>query len=118
MRKIIFFISESGDSPIADFLDELSSRQAQKLTWVMQLVEELEKIPKQYFKKLTNTDDIWEIRAQLGSDIFRVLGFFDDEHQFIVTNGFKKKTEKTPKNEISLAEERKFIHFKTRGKYK
>jgi hypothetical protein len=40
------------------------------------LVEELESVPTQYFKKHGGTEDLWEIRAQQGSDIFRMLGFF------------------------------------------
>ncbi len=73
----------------------------------MRLVEEWERVPKQYFKKLENTDDIWEIRAQLGSNIFRILGFFSRSALFIATNGFQKKTQKTPNSEIDLAEKRK-----------
>jgi phage-related protein len=114
MRKIIFFRLDSGECPVEDFLDSLSSREAQKVTWVMQVVEDLERVPKQYFKKLTNTDDIWEIRAQRGSDIFRILGFFKTKVEFIVTNGFRKKTQKTPSGEITLAEKRK-THYLKRG---
>jgi phage-related protein len=54
--------------------------------------------------RLVNTADIWEIRIQLGSDIFRVLGFFKTANEFIATNGFKKKSQKTPPQEIVLAE--------------
>lgn len=97
MIEINFFKSAEGDCPVEKFLDSLTSTQAQKVTWVMQLIEELEKrVPKQYFKKLVNTDDIWEIRVQAGSNIFRILGFFADTHIFIATNGFQKKTDKTP----------------------
>ena len=95
-----------------DFLNSLTSKQAQKVVWVMQLVEDLVRIPKQYFKKLVNTDDIWEIRVQMGSDIFRILGFFKTMSEFIATNGFNKKTQKTPAHEIALAEKRKKIYLK------
>lgn len=43
----------------------------------MQIVEELDKVPVTYLKKLVDTDGIWEIRVQTGSNIFRFLGFFD-----------------------------------------
>ena len=65
-----------------------------------------------------NTDDIWEIRAQLGSDIFRVLGFFDTPARFIATHGFQKKTQKTPSQEIKTAEKRKAEYSNKRGKLK
>lgn len=107
MREIHFYKMLSGESPIEEFLDSLSSKQAQKVAWVMQLIEEIEQVPVTYLKKLVNTDDIWEIRAQQGSNIFRLLGFFDGGRLIVLTNGFQKKTQKTPKAEIALAEERK-----------
>ncbi|KUG26856.1 hypothetical protein ASZ90_003296 [hydrocarbon metagenome] len=54
----------------------------------MELIEDLPKVPKQYFKKLTNTEDIWEIRIVFSNNIFRLLGFFESSQNFIVTNGF------------------------------
>lgn len=88
-------------------MDALDSKQAQKIAWVMQLVEELELIPTTYLKKLTNTEGLWEIRVQQGNNIFRFLGFFDEKNFIVLTNGFQKKTQKTPKSEILLSEQRK-----------
>ena len=73
----------------------------------MQAVEELEKVPTTYLKKLVNTKGIWEIRVQVGSNIFRFLGFFNQGDFIVLTNGFQKKTQKTPKSEILLSEQRK-----------
>ena len=103
MRTIIFYKTESGDCPVTDFLDQLTAKQAQKVTWVLQLIEELDVVPVTYFKKLVNTDNIWEVRVQTGNDIFRLLGFLDDGSLVILANGFQKKTQKTPKNEIEKA---------------
>ena len=99
-----------------EFLDGLLPKEAQKVTWVMQIVEELVRVPEQYFKKLVNTSDIWEIRVQHSSNIFRILGFFLDSRDFIATNGFRKKTQKTPESEIRLAEKRKLEYLKRRVK--
>lgn len=107
MRTVVFYRTVTGVSPVKEFLDSLSGKQAQKVAWVLQLIEELPTIPGQYFKKLVGTDDIWEVRIQFGSDIFRLLGFFNDGHLIILTNGFAKKTQKTPLSEIQLAERRK-----------
>lgn len=90
-----------------EFLDSLPGKQAQKVVWVLQIIEELDNVPTKYFKKLVSTDDIWEVRVQSGNNIFRLLGFYDDEQVVILTNGFAKKAQKTPKNEIELAEQRK-----------
>lgn len=107
MREILFYRTESGECPVEDFLNSLASKQARKVAWVMQAVEELDIVPTAYLKKLTNTDDIWEIRVQSGNNIFRFLGFFDKGKFIILTNGFQKKTQKTPKSEIFLSEQRK-----------
>ncbi len=107
MREIHFYRTESGICPVEEFLDSLSSKQAQKVTWVLQLIEEIDIVPVQYFKKLVNTDDIWEVRIQVGSNIFRILGFLDKERLVVLNHAFQKKTQKTPKKDIKLAEKRK-----------
>lgn len=107
MREIIFYRTESGGCPIDEFLDGLTSQQALKVAWVLQFIEELDVVPVQYFKKLVNTDGIWEVRVPSGGNIFRLLGFFEDGNVVILTHGFQKKTQKTPKKEIKLAEYRK-----------
>ncbi len=107
MRSINFYHFSNGQSPIEVFLDSLSGKQAQKVVWVLKLIEEMEIVPIQYFKKLVNQDDIWEVRIQMGSDDFRLLGFFDGGTLIVLTNGFVKKKQKTPVQEIELAVRRK-----------
>ena len=72
--------------------------------------------PSQYFKKLVDSEGIWEVRIQLGNDIFRLLGFFDGGALLILTNGFAKKTQKTPLPEIALAIRRKQDYLARRKK--
>ena len=86
MREIVFYRTESGNCPVEEFLDALSSKQARKVTWVMQLVEELEIIPVKFFKKMTGTNDLWEIRVQSGNNIFRILGFLEEEHLVVLNH--------------------------------
>lgn len=64
-------------------------------------------MPSNYLKKLVNTDNIWEVRANVGKNTFRLLGFFHGQELIILTNLFQKKTQKTPLQEIKLAEKRK-----------
>ncbi len=111
MRDINFYRTESGHCPVEEFIDSLSSKQAQRIAWVMSLVEDLHMVPAKYFKKLTNTDDIWEIRIVSGSNIFRLLGFFDGPDLIVLNHAFKKKTQKTPAQAIKKAEERKRIYL-------
>lgn len=85
----------------------MTDKQARKVAWVLRLVRDLNFVPKEYFKKLVNTNDIWEIRIQSGNNIFRLLCFFDKGNVIILTNGFAKKSQKIPIKEIDLAEKRK-----------
>ena len=107
MRTVNFYRLPNGNSPVEEFLDSLTGKQAQKVLWVLQLIEELDVIPRQYFKKLVDSEGIWEVRIQFGNDIFRLLSFFDGGTLLILTNGFAKKTQKTPTQEIALAVRRK-----------
>ena len=52
-------------------MDSLSGKQAQKVVWVLRLIEEFEVVPSQYFKKMVNTKDLWEVRVSQASNIFR-----------------------------------------------
>ena len=68
MKEIKFYKLPSGKIPIIDFLDSLSSKEAQKVTWVLNLVEELEQVSTKFYKQLKNTDGIIEIRIQIGKN--------------------------------------------------
>jgi phage-related protein len=67
------------------------------------LIEELQRVPETYLKHIENTEGLYEIRVQLGSDIFRIFCFFDQGQLVVLANGFQKKTQKTPKKEIEMA---------------
>lgn len=60
-------------------------------------------MPEDYLKHIEGKEGLYEIRVQLGSDIFRIFCFFDEEKLVVLANGFKKKTRKTPKSEIEKA---------------
>lgn len=74
-----------------------------KIIWTLELIEELQRVPEAYLKHLENTEGLFEIRVQQGSDIFRIFCFFDDGNVVVLTNGFQKKSQKTPKQEIERA---------------
>ena len=107
MREIKFYRTNSGRSPVEEFLVSLPTKARQKAVYLLKLIHELETVPREYFKKLRNTDDIWEVRIQFAGNIYRLLGFFEHNDLIILVNGFVKKTQKTPKKEIELAEYRK-----------
>ncbi|MFT4926005.1 MAG: phage-related protein [Phenylobacterium sp.] len=106
MKNINFYTTENGRCPVIEFLNTLTDKETQKVTWVLELIKELDNVPTSYLKKLTNTDGIWEVRAQAGNNIFRLLGFFEGANLIILNHGFQKKTQKTPKSEIKTAQRR------------
>lgn len=114
MREIQFYRTQAKNCPVEEFLDSLSGKQAAKVTWVLQLVAELDFVPRQYFKKLPGTDDLWEVSVDIGRDAFRLLGFFDGPRLVILGHAFAKKTQKIPRSDISLAEQRKCDYFRRR----
>ena len=73
----------------------------------MRVVRDLPRVPVQYLKKLEGTDGLWEVRAEFGGDAFRLFGFWEAGRLIILTNGFAKKTPKTPERELALAEQRR-----------
>ncbi len=60
-------------------------------------------MPEIYLKNIENTDGLYEIRVQVGSDIFRMFCFFDHGNIVVLANGFQKKLQRLPKKEIELA---------------
>ncbi len=111
-REVSFYKTSTGRSPIEELLDSLPSRAAQKTAWVLRLVEDQEVVPGQYFQKLTGTDDLWEVRVKTGSNTHRLLGFWDGPRLVILCHAFQKKRQKTPRQAIRLAEERKREYFR------
>ena len=103
IRKIILYKTMEGRCPVQEFLDSLTGKVAQKIIWVLRLLEDIETVPSTYFKKLTGTD-IWECRIQYGTNSYRIFCFFDRCSVIVLTHGFMKKTQKTPKQEIERAE--------------
>ena len=114
MRKIIFYRFENGKCPVEDYLETLSTKQVEKVFFVLDLVESIDIVPRKFFKKLQATDDIWEVRIQHGNNIYRLLGFFDGNDLVVLNHALTKKTQKTPKRDIKIAEQRKKDYFSRR----
>ena len=74
-----------------------------KIIWTFELIEELQKVPEIYLKHIENTEGLFEIRIQQGGDIFRIFCFFDKGQLVVLANGFQKKSQKTPRQEIDKA---------------
>ena len=85
------------------FLNGQPNKVQDKIFKIIEAIETLERVPSNYLKFLNGTNGLYEARIQLGSNIWRVFCFFDNDRLVILLNGFQKKTQKTPKNEIEKA---------------
>jgi len=102
-----------------DFWDFYYSQKPEvqdKIDWVIGLVRTLRMVPEKFFKYLEGTDGLFEIKIKVGSDIYRIFCFFDKENLIILLNGFQKKTDKTPKNEIEKAERLKQKYYEEKSR--
>jgi phage-related protein len=86
-----------------DFLLEQPKKVQDKIFKIIEAIETLERVPSNYLKSMEGTNGLYEARIQLASNIWRVFCFFDHGRLVILLNGFQKKTQKTPKNEIDKA---------------
>ena len=86
-----------------DFLSKQRQKVREKIVWTFLLIEEIQQVPETYLKHIEGTEGLYEIRIQLARDIFRIFCFFDEGKLIVLANGFQKKTQKTPKQEISKA---------------
>lgn len=86
-----------------EFYEELSPAAKAKLKWTLDLICSLQRVPSKYLRYLHDTAGLYEIRVEVGSDIYRVFCLFDRGNLVVLMNGFKKKSQKTPKIEIALA---------------
>jgi phage-related protein len=86
-----------------DFIQLQKPKVVAKIYWTISLIERVRQVPSLYLKHLEGTDGLYEIRVQYGSDIFRIFCCFDDGMLVILFNGFQKKSQRTPAEEIKKA---------------
>lgn len=110
-RELFFF-----KTYFRDFYASQSEKVKKKILWTLRVVEDLDQIPELYFKHLAGTDGLYEIRVQVGSDIFRIFCFFDAGNLVVVGHGFAKKTQKTPPAELDKAHKIKAEYYESQRK--
>lgn len=109
--RIEFYKKANGEIPARDFLDSLPSKLAAKTRISIDLLRRYGyRLQMPYARKVS--DDIWELRSKQSSNITRIFYFFFDNEKIILTNGFIKKTNSTPKEEINKAIKYKEDYYK------
>ena len=86
-----------------DFFRVQTQKVRDKIIKILDIIEQVERIPSTYLKYIEGTNGLFEVRIQLGSNIFRIFCFFDGNKFVILLTGFQKKTQKTPPKEIDRA---------------
>jgi len=74
-----------------------------KIQYVFELIRQVDRVPEKFLKHLSGTNGLYEIRIEVGSDIYRIFCCFDEGRLVVLFNGFQKKTQKTPKGELEKA---------------
>ncbi len=94
-----------------NFFKTLKPEVQKKFNWTLQLIAKIDRVPEKFFKYIKGSTGLYEIRVEVGTNIYRVFSCFDKGQIIILLNGFQKKSQKTPKNEIELAEKLKKRYF-------
>ena len=102
MFEIIFYEKENGRKPAEEFLLDSDIKMRAKLSGLLNILQEHGNLLREPYSKSLG-DGIFEIRGKIGSNVTRVLYFFYIGQKIILTNGFTKKSQKTPQNEIIMA---------------
>lgn len=111
--EVLFFEKDDDSCPVEEFLSSLDKKMRAKLLKEIALLQDVgNELREPYSKHLD--DGIFELRAKQGNNISRVLYFFIINQQIILTNGFIKKTQKTPANELALAKKYREIYLNRR----
>ena len=110
-----FYEKENGDIPAEEFLDGLNIRMKTKLVGLIKILQEKGNLLREPYSKPLG-DGIFELRCKVGNDISRVLYFFYYNGKIIMTNGFVKKTRKTPRTVIDRAKAYRDDYLERNGK--
>ena len=102
------------------YFDEFFKKQPQKvrdkIIKILDIIEQIDRIPLTYLKYIEGTNGLFEVRVQLGINIFRIFCFFDGNKLVVLLSGFQKKTQKTPPEEIKRAERLMTDYYEEKGK--
>jgi len=98
IREIVFY-----KNYFDDFFEPLTDKVKDKIDEVLFMMTIIERVPTKFFKSIEGVKGLFEIRVEVGSNIYRIFSFFDKGNLVVLGNAFQKKTQKTPKTEIKKA---------------
>ena len=98
-REIIFY-----ENHFDDFFESLDEGLKDKIDEILYLITVIQQIPKKFFESISSVKGLYEIRIEFKGNIYRIFCCFDKGNLIVLFNGFQKKTQKTPKQQIEKAE--------------
>ena len=104
--EVVLYEKANGECPVEEFITSLDMKMQAKMIGLLELLEEKGNQLREPYSKSID-DGIFELRCKVGNNITRILYFFYYEGKIILTNGFVKKTQKTPLEEIKVAKARR-----------
>jgi phage-related protein len=110
-RQIIFH-----GNYFLDFYKKLDIKVRSKIQYVFELIKQVDRVPEKFLAPMTGYEGLFEIRIEYQSNIYRVFCCFDEGRLVVLFNGFQKKTQKTPKEEIERALRLKNEYFQLKSK--
>ncbi|HKP03217.1 MAG TPA: type II toxin-antitoxin system RelE/ParE family toxin [Chthoniobacterales bacterium] len=114
MREIIFYETDFGEKPVEEFLTELEPSARAKVVRSLEMLRTLSVVPAKFWQKLSD-QKLWEIRAEYGGNIYRVLASTAKGNKVILLHGFQKKSQKTPRQDMEIAQQRQRRYFQRHG---
>ena len=98
IRELIFY-----GHYFEEFFANQTGKVKEKIDYVLFVLTHAERVPAKFLKHMEGQKGLYEIRLEVGNNIFRIFCCFDKGKIVVLFNAFQKKTQKTPKSEIDLA---------------
>ena len=112
--EIEYYEKASGEEPVRDFIEAQPTKMRAKIASTLSVLQALGNMVREPYSKQLE-DGIFELRCQVASEITRILYFFHEGKIVVLTNGFVKKQQKTPRAQIELAKERRADYLRRCG---
>ena len=84
-----------------EFIESLNEKEKLKVKYILSLLGTSDRLPIKFIKQIKK--DLYELRIEYNGNIYRIFFIFDNDKIVVLFNGFQKKSQKTPQNEIEKA---------------
>lgn len=115
MREIVFYATDFGDKPVEMFLNELEPAARAKVVRSLEILRTTPVVSSKFWQKMSGSSNIWEVRAEYAGNIYRVLAAMAKGNRVILLHGFQKKSQKTPRQDMEIAQQRQKRYFQRHG---